>query len=215
MSDTLDKARALLLSGMRIRFLEKPDREALVTLRAAAAEWRDEGRHLTAGYALAEAIWTAWGDGAEVERCLKESLEDLNQCIDTQREDSHEALGALTKGMSELSMHGRGGSAEHSRRMRELRSELARRLELIGAKSTNPCAYMTGGVSLVTDLQSGWRPLLPGETLPLIARDPGDSTMQTTVVLLGPAQGSTPPIRRLLPMKSCWRAAECGAQQTS
>jgi hypothetical protein len=156
------RARAILLSSPSLKFSPPGDKEVLAALTEAAEVWRAEGRYLNAGFTMSEAVHAAWGDGAEVDRCVSQALEDYQACISNESPDSHEAIAALTKLLSEL----RGlfsGSLQVTALMRQYERELAQRLVGIAQSSPHCCLYLVNGVTVSGDFERRWMPVLPGE----------------------------------------------------
>src|SRR2546423_10523728 len=128
---------------------------ALTALRKAATLWREESRFLNAGLAMSQAVYAAWGNGEEVDRCYREAINDYQSCIGAERIDSVEALAALTKLISELYQWARG-STGLTTFLRALQGELAQRVLGIATNSMNRCLFLVNGVSVSSDLESGW-----------------------------------------------------------
>jgi hypothetical protein len=138
--------------------LHSGDRESVEILRNAADQWRADGRFFSAGVCMSTAIHGAWGDGAEVDRCLLQAVQDYQACINTQPPDSLESLAALRK-WSGLLMYVERKVASHGQRV--LQQELAERLMRFFSEGTQRDSYLVKGFVLTTDLDGHWEVACP------------------------------------------------------
>lgn len=107
----------------------------------------------------------AWGNGAEVDRCVQEAITDYEQCINTEPADSFEGLAALTKLIREFRMWYRGEERITSF-IRSLEDELAQRILRMATASPHKCSFLIRGILVATDFETPWQPLHPGEPSP-------------------------------------------------
>ena len=174
----MDRPRDLLLSARGSGIIHPGDARALQLLKQAASLWRDEGRHMNAGYAMSLAIHAAWGNGEAVEGCLQAALEDYRTCVNSLPVDSHEALAALTKLIGELRYF--TGEAEVTRFISSLQGELAQRLLDLSRVSPQPVLYLVGGVSVASDLEGPWLPVLGSDSEAPRKAEGGGAGIQVT-----------------------------------
>ena len=150
----MSAARDLFIELFTRRPMLHPgDRESVGILRNAAEQWRADGRFFSAGVCMSTAIHGAWGDGAEVDRCLVQAVQDYRACIDTQPPDSLESLAALRK-WTGLLMYIERTVASHWQRI--LQQELAERLMRFFDETTQRDSYLAKGFVLTTDLDGHW-----------------------------------------------------------
>lgn len=155
------------MSGARDQFVElfnrRPilhpgDREAVEILRNAADLWRADQNFFSAGVCMSEAIHGAWGDGAEVDRCLVQALQDCRACVESQPLDSFESLAALRKWTSQVNYVERP-LASHWYKL--LQQELAQRVIKIFGDSDHAESCLVRGFVLTTDLDGNWEVSFP------------------------------------------------------
>jgi hypothetical protein len=155
----MSAARDLFIELFTHRPMLHPgDRESVEILRNAADQWRTDGRFFSAGVCMSTAIHGAWGDGAEVDRCLVQAVQDYRACIDTQPPDSLESLAALRK-WTGLLMYVERAIASHWQRV--LQQELAERLMRFFDETTQRDSYLAKGFVLTTDLDGHWEVTCP------------------------------------------------------
>jgi hypothetical protein len=138
--------------------LHPGDREVVEILRNAADQWRADGRFFSAAICMSTAIYGAWGDGAEFDRCLVQAAQDYQACVDTQLPNSLESLAALRK-WSGLLMYVERTAASHLQRV--LQQELAERLMRFFSEGTQRDSYLVKGFVLITDLDGHWEVTCP------------------------------------------------------
>src|SRR5438128_735277 len=98
----MERPRDLLIRARGVGISHHANPEALGLLKQAASIWRSEGRHMHAGYAMSLAQEAAWGNGEEVDACIRAAVQDYRNCVFNSPADSHESLAALTKWVGEL-----------------------------------------------------------------------------------------------------------------
>ena len=155
----MSAARDLYIDLFNRRPMLHPgDREAVDILRNAADLWRADQHFFSAGVCMSEAVHGAWGDGAEVDRCLVQALQDYRACVDSQPPNSFESLAALRKWTSVLTYFERS-FASHWQKL--LQEELAERLVKFFGDSQDSGSYLVRGFVLTTDLDENWEVIFP------------------------------------------------------
>jgi hypothetical protein len=175
----VEKARSILLSFPGFSFSPQKDPAILATLEEAAKVWRTEGRYLNAAFAMTEAVETAWGNGDEVDRCVRQSLEDYQACISAESPRSHEALAAFAKLHAVLRMW-TIGSPQAAALIKQYEQEFAQRIIEIAQGSPHCGVYLVSGVIVASDFDRPWVAVLPGESFPSSSNTPTGSSVKHT-----------------------------------
>jgi hypothetical protein len=159
----MERPRNILIRARGFGISHHGNPEALAQLKRAASIWRSEKRHMHAGYAMSLAHDAAWGDGEEVDSCIRASLEDFRNSVITSPPDSHEILAALTKWIGEIRWF------QPNRAMVQftnaLRGELTQRLIDFARGSPHRVLYLVHGLNVWSDLEGPWNALLPESNL--------------------------------------------------
>src|SRR5437870_2830878 len=88
-----------------LQFRRGPDYEAVDRLRDAASAWRSAGRHFYAGYALAQAVYSAWGDGDVANACVADALTEYELAASHEGVSPLERIGALSQWAMQLGLN--------------------------------------------------------------------------------------------------------------
>lgn len=133
-------------------------------LSEAAAGFREQGRHFSAGCVMQQAIHAAWGSVERIRSCVQMSARDYEECLRAERPDSLESLAALFKYSTLLGQATWTSDADKGAlkiRWESLWLELAQQLTIHFTHSSHANNYLVRGVLITTDLDGTWQSEYP------------------------------------------------------
>jgi hypothetical protein len=139
----------------------QPQLDKLEDLERAAEALRGDGRFFSAGYGTAQGVHLAWGDGAAVERCVRQALSDYERAVVEPSTSDPEAVAALVGWSSLLGLNYVDDDRTAVRQAYQaLEQVLAQRLIDMASRenyAAERCSILIRGFRLTTDLKHEWR----------------------------------------------------------
>ena len=130
----------------------------------AAKLWRADGQPFSAGIAMSAAVDAAWGQPERMLEAHDAARNDFEHVISEEAADTPASLGAFHKLIQ--TSHRSSWLFDIDRtmiqsRVREMRSEFARRLLKHFGQSDHADNYLVRGIKIVTDLDGNWQTQFP------------------------------------------------------
>jgi hypothetical protein len=130
----------------------------------AAKLWRADAQHFSAGIAMSAAVDAAWGQPERMLEAHNAARNDFEHVVSEEAADTPVTLSAFHKLVQ--TVHRSSWLFDIDRalsrsRVRELRSEFARRLLKYFGQSHHADNYLVRGIKIVTDLDGKWQTQFP------------------------------------------------------
>ena len=166
----MSEARKLFLES-RQQFVAPANLATVETLRKAADLWRKGGLHFSAGVAMSDAVYRAWGKPQLMTELLRGSLEDFGNSVVSSISGSLCWLASVHKLRQQMLTASWMLNPESAQEMkihaRELGMELAESLLLHYRDSEHANNYLVRGVCIATDLDNIWDADFPTYEVPV------------------------------------------------
>jgi hypothetical protein len=149
--------------------------EAYDKLYRAAKLWRKDGQHFSAGLAMLDACYAAWGRPNRMLEALRTALTDFERVISEQPPNSPASIAALYKLRQSVNRTSwfDVDRVTAATQVRELSSELGQRLFKHFKGSEHAENYLVRGIVLVTDRDGTWEVRFPDYEVDSSVEHPG------------------------------------------